>query len=193
MIELSVLIPSIADRAQKAAGLFQKVAEQAKDKPVEVLMLSDNRKLELNVKRNNLMRLSTGNFIAHLDDDDDVSPDYIDAILGGIAQNPATDVISFDQISDLGDKMPFRVSTSLLFENQDAYNKPDGSRGDITRKPWHWCAWKGSLARTVPFPTSAYGEDWSWLREMLKGCYTEVKIPKVLHYYFWTKTASAFG
>ena len=192
MAEFSVLIPSIPERTGKAAALFGKIAKQAKDKPVEALMLTDNRKLPLSQKRNALLALSTGRFIAHLDDDDDVSANYVDTILAQIGETPNVDVICFDQIADLGDEKPYRVSTSLAHENQDSYLKPDGSRGDIVRKPWTWCAWNGLMARKTLFSSSQYGEDWVWLQEMLKQCKSEFRIPKILHYYYWSKETTAF-
>lgn len=192
MAEFSILIPSIPERTAKAAALFNKLVAQADKKPVEVLMLTDNRSLPLSKKRNALLSLSAGRFIAHLDDDDDVSDDYVDSILAEIVRSPNINVICFDQIADLGDGKPYRVSTSLAHENQDSYLLPDGSRGDIVRKPWIWCAWNGSLARQTVFTSSSYGEDWVWLQDMLKKSRTEIRIPRVLHYYFWSKDTTAF-
>lgn len=188
-MELSVLIPSIAARTKQAAALVDKLTAQATGKPAEVIMLTDNRTVPLHVKRTTLLGLSTGRFVAHLDDDDDVSDDYVDAILEAATRSP--DVICFDQLADLGDGMPFRVATSLFFENQEP-TFIDGRRVDIRRKPWHWCAWSGALARATPFTSSQYGEDWMWLHEMLRKCRTESRIPKVLHLYRFTKGGTAF-
>lgn len=189
-ILLSILIPSLPERLTLFAPLAEKLRRQTDGKPAELLVLTDNRKWSCGAKRNWLMQAARGTYLCHLDDDDDVADDYVDTLLSaiqGISAHPP-DVICFSSQADLGDDMPFTVTTSLSYENEQSNvsAKEDGTkfRADIKRLPWHWCAWRSEIARKGIFPEKFYGEDWHWLQQVIPLCSTELVIDRVLHYYF---------
>ena len=191
------MIPSIPERIELLTKLLGKLGLQVENQPVEVIVLMDNKKRSLGDKRNLMMRECQGTFLAHLDDDDSISDDYVTSILAAIDGAPKTDVVCFQQQSDLGDNMPYVVHTSLAYENEQstfAEKKVDGKtvkyRPDIKRKPWHWCAWRAEIARKGVFPPDLKVEDWVWLQQVLPLCKTEIRIDKVLHYYFYRKGVS---
>ena len=193
--QLSVLICSILDRVDMASALLHKLNTQAAGQPVEILCYADNRAKLLPVKRNMLLAQASGRFVAHLDDDDDIAPDYVSAIVSAALTRPDADVISFDQISKLEGQQsyetPFRVRTGLHHQNQDAY-VANNRRADIMRKPWHWCAWSARLAKAAVFEV-AVDEDWRWIQQMLPEARVEQHIDKVLHYYRWSPSITTFA
>jgi len=191
-ILLSILIPTLTERVECFRMLLGRLNEQVKGKPVELIVMGDNRQRPLGDKRNLMMDICQGKFLTHLDDDDFVSADYIDCLLKQIAETPEVDVISISSQADLGDKMPFVVRTSLAFENEDSNIKKKKVgpseyeyRPDIHRKPWHWCVWKTEIARQGRFPAAFMAEDWIWVQQVFPLCNKEAILDRVLHYYFY--------
>lgn len=185
---LSVLIPSLVERISFLTELVQKLKTQSEGKRVEILVSMDNRTQNLGDKRNQLMSACKGAFLTHIDDDDTVSDDYIDTVLAEIEKAPTTDVFALSSRADLGDGLEFTVCTSLHFENEQSnisYTE-DGKafRPDITRKPWHWCVWRSSVARLGKFPNEFMGDDWNWIQQVMPHCATEVRVDKPVHFYF---------
>jgi hypothetical protein len=195
---LSILIPAIPSRLHLLAPLIAKLEGQVGDRPVEILSVIDNKRRPLGEKRNLMMAASLGNFITHLDDDDDVADDYIDSVLAALEEAPDTDVLTFNSRADLDDGMPFIVEAGLKYDNEQTNitkkQLEDGTevetREDIKRAPWHWCVWRAEIAKQGVFPVEFMGEDWIWLQQVIPLCKVETNIPKVLHYYFHRKTVS---
>lgn len=179
------------ERSDLAFPLLSKLNKQAEGQPVEILCLIDNRKQPLAAKRNALLAMSQGRYVAHVDDDDDVSDDYMDSLVQAIREQPNVDVICFEQQCNVQGQDAFVVQTDLSFANE--WNQPGHPfRSVIKRKPWHWCAWMGSLARRYQYETSGYGEDVSWLKYMWAQAKTQSRLSKVLHYYRWSSGVTAF-
>lgn len=181
---LSILIPSVFDR--NPLPLCQKLLKQIGEEPVELLVFTDNRKRPLGPKRNGLMDMARGQFITHIDDDDDVSDDYVASVLEAIRAHPESDVIVFNQQCLLlgygfGEN-PYIVRTGIEFENEDSRMVGD-IRVDIHRKPWHWCVWSSALAKSARFPELTMGEDWMWLKQIIPKVRHQHRIDKVLHFY----------
>ena len=182
---LSILIPSLFSRNQLREQLVQKVLLQIGPlSDVEVLVWIDNKKRSIGRKRDDLVQMSSGKFITILDDDDDVSGDYVVELRKAATENPTADVIVFDQICQLNDWTPFRVRFGIEFENQAS---ADGGGKDITRKPWHLNAWRAELAKSARFPDHSYGEDAEWAAQLWPKVQKQIRIDKVLHYYRWSK------
>ena len=95
---VSILILSIPSRIEKyLISLYNKMLEQTKNYPeVEILCLIDNKSMTIGEKRQALLDSARGKWIAFMDDDDDITDDYMSTIINTIKEKPA-DVISFDQ------------------------------------------------------------------------------------------------
>jgi len=181
---LTVCIPVITSRLSVAFALLKKLDAQAVNNPVEVLSIVDNKTVPLHEKRNLMITMAAGRYIANLDDDDDVSDDYVHHILA--AATAEADVISFNQISQLGpDAQPFHVITGMQFDNTDA------SGDTLFRKPWHWCAWRSELAKRAKF-VEAWNEDGLWLGQLWPQVKKEHHIDEVLHYYRYNRATTTF-
>jgi hypothetical protein len=194
-VKLSILIPTVLER--DARPLCAKLQAQIGDLPVEILVLTDNRKRSTGLKRQALVNASAGRFVTFIDDDDDVSDDYISTLLDVIDANPdAPDAqcISFDSEATLKGyegcpENPYRVYTLISNENEQS-RVENGRWVDIKRKPFHWCLWHCTLAHLASFPDGYIDDDAYWLRQMWPLVEREVHIDKVLHFYRYDRSKS---
>jgi glycosyltransferase involved in cell wall biosynthesis len=174
-MKLSILTPTIPERADWLHALQFKIEKQNGLGQVEHLMLSDNRTRTIGAKRQALVDIARGEYLAFVDDDDDISDDYVSKILAAIESG--ADCITFDQraiYNGLESTVNFGV------KNDDAVFNPGG----ITlRAPWHVCAWKREKVAGCLFGESNYGEDKVWCDQARKRIRTGYHIDSVIHTY----------
>ncbi len=185
-MKLSILIPSIPERFEKACELYEKCLDQATDE-VEVLMFTDNRKRTIGAKRNDLLSLTRGKYFMLLDDDDDIRDDFVESILP--YTEDLNDVITFKQECHNEDGTPFIITFGL--GNEVEHNTKKGNYLDSNRPPWHCCVWLTERFRKVKFPEVSYGEDGVWSERAGWISSNEIHIDKVLHYYKFNADQSA--
>ena len=185
-ILLSILTASIPERADKLEMLTEKIAEQIGDLPVEHLVFLDNRRRTIGAKRDALLRIARGTFVAYVDDDDTVSPDYVASLVEAIknAMVPV-DVITFAQFARV-DEASAKIVFGLRQENQPFV--PDT---EVLRAAWHVCAWRRSVAILSHFPESNYGEDWAFAEPLNRIARASIHLDKVLHYYRFNSATTA--
>jgi hypothetical protein len=187
MIKLSILTPTIPGREKQLQALQTRIEEQSSalksSGQVEHLILSDNRKRSIGEKRQALVDIANGEYIAFCDDDDDVSDDYVSEVLKAIETR--ADVITFNQ------KAIYNGLESVVhfgIKNQDGQFNPGG----ITlRGPWHICAWNRQKVKGCVFGVSNYGEDLVWCHQARKRIKTAHHISKVLHTYIHDAATTA--
>jgi glycosyltransferase involved in cell wall biosynthesis len=172
---LSILTPTIRGRENQLAALQDKLTAQIGSSPVEHLVFCDNRTRTIGAKRQALVDIARGQYIAFCDDDDDISDDYVARLLAAI--KTGADVITFRQraiYNGLESEIHFGIN------NQDeAYNP-----GGITlRAPWHVCAWKRERVEECLFGESNYGEDLIWCKQARQRIKTGYHINSILHTY----------
>ena len=186
---LSILTPTIPERVShdefigmgiqtatgKCVSLMDRISRQIGELAVEHLVLCDNRARSIGGKRQALVDVARGQYIAFVDDDDDVAPDYVESLLR--AAETGADVITFRQraiYNGLESEVHFGIN------NQDGQFTPGG----ITlRAPWHVCAWKRERVEGCLFGESNYGEDIVWCQQARKRIRTAHHIDRVLHTY----------
>jgi len=173
---LSILTPSVPSRLEQLNALRAMLASQIGDQlAVEHLILIDNKRRTVGEKRDNLLRIALGRYVAFVDDDDFVSEDYINEIVARTWSN--ADVITFRQLATVNGQTA-EIQFRLGNENQSF--QPGML---VKRNAWHICAWRRELALTSHFPAWNYGEDWEFAAPLCRIAKTEEHIPKVLHYY----------
>jgi hypothetical protein len=174
-MKLSILTPTIPGRENQLAALAQRIEHQIGNQAVEHLILSDNRTRSIGAKRQALVDIARGEYIAFVDDDDDIANDYVAELLRAIESN--ADVITFHQraiYNGLESEIHFGV------KNQDGQFTPGGV---TLRAPWHVCAWKREMVAGCLFGESNYGEDLVWCQQARRRINTGFHIPKILHTY----------
>lgn len=178
----SVLIPAVPTRFESHLGLLLRHLEEqinalADPTEVEILCCLDNRRRSIGEKRDALVQISRGQFVAFCDDDDAVSEDYISSVVTAIrAASESISVITFDQMATING-VPAICQFSLRHRNEP-FAQPT-----FKRSAWHVCAWRGDMARRVRFPATNYGEDWAWARHLVIDAQDEIRIERILHYY----------
>ena len=173
---LSILIPTVPERADELEKLWDRIMPQTKGLPVEVLVLMDNCHRSIGLKRNALLDIAKGKYVAFCDDDDMVSADYC-ATLCDMARVDV-DVLCFNQLAKWDDNestIEFRINHPVL-----GIFRPGG----VTKRyPWHVCAWRREVAQKCVFTDKMFGEDYDWVKQAEEIARTEAYSPKVLHYY----------
>ena len=186
-MKFSILILSVPSRFDKMIALYNKLMRQVGTLDVEVLVMVDNKKRSIGDKRNDLVVAARGDYLAFIDDDDDVSDDYVAEIMKAIEHGP--DVIVFNEEATLNGENPFIVRPGVEYVNEPS-KKIGGKWMDIRRRPWHWCAWKSSIAKTERVPDMMYGEDSLWVERLFPKVRRQERIDKVLRYYRYNKATS---
>jgi hypothetical protein len=180
---LSILTPSVPSRiTSNLLKLIDKINNQIEKhnlkKKVEHVILIDNRIKTVGRKRDNLLQSALGKYVAFVDDDDDISHDYVIELVNAIDKNPDVDVITFKQNCFI-ENYPKAIAVFGLKNEQQSYSPGQ----TFTRKPYHICAWKRSLVKDYHFSYKNYGEDYDWIKQLWDVAKTEFFIDKILHAY----------
>lgn len=183
-IIFSILIPSIPSRLQQfLIPLIQKLEKQIRGRDdVEILTLLDNKQRSIGEKRDDLVQLAKGTYLAFVDDDDDVSDDYIESICSAILNNSDIDVFVFKQQASVNGSA-FIVDFDIRHSNEQAEIDIEGKYKNINRLPFHICIWKSEIAKSERFFHCSYGEDWDWCKRLIPKVVNQHRIEKCLHFY----------
>jgi glycosyltransferase involved in cell wall biosynthesis len=187
MIILSVLIPTIPERVNMFTSLFNEVHRQIAYMDsvhptlgkIEVIVDDSPRFLDgglsIGKKRQALLKRAEGNYVCFLDDDEGISPNYVETLVRLCQHN--ADVCTFRNISKL-ETYWMIVDMSIYYTNDEAT-----SRFIVRRKAWHICPVRTHFAKMYQFEDTSYAEDWGWFEKVLKHCVTEAKTDAVIHEY----------
>jgi ubiquinone/menaquinone biosynthesis C-methylase UbiE len=182
MIKLSLLILTMPDRV---SGKFLKLLESLDRQilgrdDVEIVALYDNVKMTIGEKRQALLTLAHGEYIAFIDDDDRIAHDYIYWIMNELCFYPNIDCVTFDsQITTVPDEPPVHI---VKFSKEYPVWTPCDTF-ELHRKPCHVHPCKASIAKKYNFPNLSIGEDFDWLARVYDEVQTVSNINRVLYYY----------
>jgi hypothetical protein len=126
-------------------------------------------------KRQEGLDRSTGKYVCWLDDDDNVSPDYVETILRLAQAN--SDVLVFNSFSR------FDNFWCIIQMNLDYLVDEQARPGIVHRKPWHVCAFKRTILTQCNFPSANWDEDTNFLIQVWPLCKTQSKTEAILHEY----------
>lgn len=187
---LSLLILSLPSRIVSLGRLLgqleQQIAAAARRKnDVEILCLTDNRVLTVGAKRNAVMQLARGRFVAFLDDDDRVSDDYLSRILTAVDERPDADCVVFDVWVRGYDRVGIGPKEGALCRYGTELQHrtvPGADGGGWERKPNHLMVYRADLARSVRFPEINSGEDDLWATTVSKLIRVQVSERRVIRF-----------
>ena len=181
-IDLSILVCSVHTRYKTFLPLIQDqlydqlaALSEADQDRVEIIILTDNKKMMLGHKRNTMVDIAQGKYIAFVDDDDRLAPDYLAQLLTATDTN-ADSIVFKAEVSLNGE--PAKICDYSKDHRRD-YNHKDG----YYRIPNHICCIKRSVSLKSSFPNVLYGEDAGYGKVLLPFLKTEHKINKILYYY----------
>lgn len=197
---LTIAIPSIPSRMRmNLEPFFSRLMSQIGDrKDVEVVSILDNKSMTIGRKKQLLYTIAQGKYTAIIDDDDDVTGDYVQEVTKAISENSGVDVISYDQEAFI-EGVRFLIKSDISHQYEPTFeqlpSRPQDDNGNYIpcrRPPWNWCAWRTDFARECVFGDSFFGEDGTFVTNAMRKVKTQHKIDKVLHIYRWSsKTTSA--
>ncbi len=173
MIKLSILIPTVPRRKAKLDILLEWLYPQLTDE-VELIVMMDNKKRTLGYKRNEMLWLAKGEYVVFIDDDDEISSDYVSTLLE--ATNSKADVLCYNvEISiDWSPKQKVFYSKELTEHYDGTY---------YYRKPNHLMCFKREVALKEPYSDLQFWEDSDYAERIYKHINTEHIIDKVLYHY----------
>lgn len=174
----SILICTLPERSAKLRRLLKQLDSQRLE-GVEYRIHDAGRSMTTGEKRNILIAQSESDYFSFIDDDDQVTPEYIPSIKKAMELNP--DVITFDGwYTEYGrNERRFTIRLGSRY-----YDDPKGEFF-YYRFPNHLAVMKREKVEHVKFPHVWQREDYLWsdkIRSMnlLK---TEVHISKPLYHY----------
>lgn len=184
MILLSILIPTIESRKETFLRLHHKLSaqieRQALQSEVEVLTMQDDGRLSIGHKRNALLEQASGSFVVFIDDDDDISDDYVRLIAEAVRRQPEIDCIGLKVQITFRGRHPRLMTYSLCHQEFHTEN------GVYLRPPQHITPIKRDIAQRYKFADTSYSEDYDWALQMRRdhALQREYFIDEVLYYYF---------
>ncbi|MCM3568566.1 glycosyltransferase family A protein [Neobacillus mesonae] len=180
MVLLSILIPSVPERFRYLQRVYTNLVNQTNGKPVEILVMLENKKRTTGAKRNALIEQAQGEYVVFVDDDDELEHDYISEIYSCIQRNPGVDCIVFD----------VAVYSNNVFNRICKYGKEYSHSHDTQffyRKPNHLMCFSKKLALQHKFKDISLGEDTDWANEIAPFIKSQIRINKVLYKYKYVK------
>ena len=154
---LSILIPTLMVRSASLQELLDnlncQIAALADPWAVEIRINRDAGEKPVGRKRNELLAMARGRYVAFIDDDDQVAGDYIAEILTALARQPGVDCVVF--AGELTVDCHYAGPFDFGLEHGHYYQHG----GVYYRTPNHLCPVKRILALATGFPVINRGED----------------------------------
>ncbi len=183
--KLSILICSLSSRPESLQRLEKSLNKQITD-DVEIMTMVDDGSMEIGTKRNVLVRQSLGEYVVFIDDDDEVSDDYIPQILEAIESGP--DVVGITVEMTVNGKNPEIGLCSMRFKEWATIpDKEHPGRKKYIRTPHHLCPVRREIALKCPFPDTSFGEDRFYSNAIKPYLKTESFISKTIYFYRYVK------
>jgi glycosyltransferase involved in cell wall biosynthesis len=164
MVLFQILIPTLPGREHMLAELM--AALEAQLTPSVSLHL-DAGPGSIGAKRQRMIEDSVGEYIAFVDDDDMVAPDYVERVLPCLAHRPDCVGITMHVTIDGRDWHPSPIFRhSLRFKENYLWHGQD-------RTPHHLCPLRREIALRARFPDLMWGEDYNYAQGILQHLHTE--------------------
>lgn len=178
--KLSILICHAPGREHFLKRLKDVIMPQI-DTVAEVL-IDDDPDISIGAKRNSLLDMAEGDYVAFIDDDDLVSDNYVSLLMEGI--NKGVDCCSLKGIITEDGNNPLIFEHSIVY---NAYRTTDSPPNEVRyeRFPNHLNCIRADIAKRFWFPETNHGEDTDWATQIHNSglIKTEHYIPEVIYYY----------
>jgi hypothetical protein len=176
----SVLIPSISRREASLEKLLKSIREKtariAPQMRVEIKVDYDNRETSIGSKRQRLLQSARGKYMSFVDDDDDITDEYIHDLWACMAGG--------HQVMRLrGNILPYTFTHSIEVKLSD----PMARDNTFVRPPNHLNPMMTDVAKLISFQDAVRGEDMDWTIRMAKAGFLTNEYrsdPSRIHYIY---------
>jgi glycosyltransferase involved in cell wall biosynthesis len=178
-MELSILIPTMQGREHFLSELLFHLNWQINTTYKENVEVITDKEDYFNIgeKRNSMLLHAKGKFVVFIDDDDDISSDYISSFVDAIKSDPDADCIGYRGFITFNGEGRKEWSISkthkLWHEKNNIYY----------RTPNHISPVKTEIAKKSGFPSLSVGEDYEYSMRIFPHLKKEVFINKELYHY----------
>jgi hypothetical protein len=161
-----VLIPTMPGREFMLSQLMAALEPQFAKWPTATFT-ADWGEGSIGAKRQRMITTSKAEYVAFVDDDDMIAPDYIDRIMPCLESRPDCVGITMHVKMDGNDWHPSPIFRhSLRFRENTGWSHND-------RTPHHLCPLKREIAVRSRFPDLMWGEDYNFALGILPHLKTE--------------------
>jgi glycosyltransferase involved in cell wall biosynthesis len=161
-----ILVPTMPGREHMLRRLVDVLDPQLR-RHSEVGFFTDDGVGSIGAKRQRMIEAATADYIAFVDDDDMVAPDYVSRIMPCLASGPDCVGITMHVTMDGRDWHPSPIfKHSLQFRENWQWSGND-------RTPHHLCPLRRELAVRCRFPDLMWGEDYNFAQNLLQYLKTE--------------------
>lgn len=175
-LKLSILIATMPSRKHDLNNLLFDLRPQCEPYIDLVEIIMDTR-IDINIgqKRNALLEKSIGYYVVYIDDDDHISPNYVESILLATETNPDCIGISGWITTNGNKRKDWHISKDFKrwHEKNNIYYRTPNHISPVLRE----------LALAAGFPEWKHGEDAEYSKRLLPMLKTEVKIKGYLYHY----------
>lgn len=177
---LSILICTLEERKSQFVELYNFLSWHSDSSKVEILFDCDNREISTGAKRNKLLERATGLYSVFIDDDDEVSDDYINLILKAAERGSDCIGINGTMTTNGHNVKEWEIDIGLPYI-------ADYSKGyeRYLRYPNHITPIKTEIAKQFKFADITRGEDYDWATRIHNAgvLKTSTKIHDYIYHY----------
>ena len=176
-MRLSILIPTMPERKRKFDELLHELYFQigGRNELVEIFFKESQKGVPtLGEKRNMLLEQAQGRYVTFIDDDDYITPDYVETILKGLEGDP--DCFCYDLLY----KCPW-MEKRVIYSTK--YDRDAEKEDHFERLPNHLMVVKRELALRAKYPHVDFGEDAEFGKRIKRLIRTEARTNKILYHY----------
>lgn len=167
-------IPTIW-RCEQFSQLAPEILRQTMTRPVEFLIIGDNKSMSVGEKRNVAIDISLGKYICFVDDDDLVPENYVADLLE--AARYGADCIVFDMDYYKDEKYAGKVRFDI------AQSRNQRSGNGFSWMVNHLCPVRREIAIKANFPDTNLREDFEYAERIRPMLHSQHRIDKTLYTY----------
>jgi hypothetical protein len=165
--------------------LYSKLERLVHGYSAEIIAVLDNKMRTIGAKCNDLITMARGDYLTFVDDDDDVSVDYVDKIMesveDAVRMPQPPEVINY-QVSCVVESREGVITRGVVLPSIHHPNE-EFHEGTVLRKPLQTSVWRSDLAKSAKWLEANYEADSHWARQLWPKIKSEVNLPTILYYY----------
>ena len=159
--EWSILIPTIPGREASLRRLLESIREKiARICPAlryEICLAFDNRETSIGMKRQELLQGAKGKYVSFIDDDDDITSEYVEDFVGMMQG-------SYPTMRLRGRIDPYTFTHSV----GNSLDSPMAKQSVFLRPPNHLNPMMTDVAKLIHYKDGTRGEDLDWTIRMAR-------------------------